>query len=302
LSETQVFGAPDSQRPFAGLHDSVVQRLLSWEHVTGMNSHWPDEGLQDPTAQRLSMLLHVFGALDSQRPVARLHDSVVQRLPSCEQVTGVNSQMPEVGLQEPTEQRLSMLLHVFGALDSQRPVAVLQVSVVQALPSDGQVTGWYSHAPDVGLHEPVWHWLSTGQLRGGPDSQRPVDGLQVSAVHLLPSPGQSIGGRETHCPFAGLQLSVVQRLSSCWQTTTGYSHCRVVGLQTLRVHRFPSPGHGSGLEGSQPTTVALPSTPCARAGWAAFIVRTQNTRIGSTARNLRADLNSLLQPDSPVHI
>jgi len=89
LSEPHVFDGPDTQAPVAGLHDSVVQRLPSCPHVTGWYAHRPVEGTHDPTEHLLSIGVgHVTGGFDWQAPVAGLHDSVEQRLPSCPHVTG----------------------------------------------------------------------------------------------------------------------------------------------------------------------------------------------------------------------
>jgi len=85
-----VFTPPDSHCPFCGLQASTVQRLPSCGHVTGVCLQAPVAGSHEPAEQRLSDA-HVFGAPDAHRPVAGSQLSVVQRLPSCEQVIGVNS-------------------------------------------------------------------------------------------------------------------------------------------------------------------------------------------------------------------
>jgi len=85
-----VFTEPDSHCPFCGLQASTVQRFPSCAHVTGVCLQLPVAGSHDPPEQRLSEA-HVFEAPDSQRPVDGLHDSALQRFPSCAHVIGVNS-------------------------------------------------------------------------------------------------------------------------------------------------------------------------------------------------------------------
>jgi hypothetical protein len=206
---------PDAHLPVAGTHDSTVHRLLSCAQVRrAPDSQFPVVGLHDSTVHRSSSCVHVFIEPDSQRPVDGLQLSVVHRFPSCAHVIGVNSHCPDVGLHEPTEQRLSDV-HVFDGPDEQAPVAGLHVSAVQRLPSCAHVIGWYTHWPVVGLHDPSEHLLSSGvgHVTGEPDWQVPVLGLHVSVEQRLPSCAH-VTGWYTHWPFDGSHDPTEHLLSS----------------------------------------------------------------------------------------
>jgi hypothetical protein len=67
-------------------------------------------------------------------------------------------------LHDPSEHLLSIGGgHVTGGFDWQVPVLGLHDSVEQRLPSCAHVTGWYTHWPFDGSHDPTEHLLSIGE-------------------------------------------------------------------------------------------------------------------------------------------
>jgi hypothetical protein len=126
-------------------------------------------------------------------------------------------------------------------VDPQAPVAGLQLSAVQALPS--------LHTTAVPPHVPFVHWspvvqrlaslqavpFATGVLR-----HPPVAGLQLSAVQALPSLHTT--AVPPHVPFVHWS-PVVQRLASSHGVpfaTGELRHPPVAGLQLSAVQAFPS--------------------------------------------------------------
>jgi hypothetical protein len=138
------------------------------------------------------------------------------------------SHSPQLGMGSwPQPVRLSQLSAVHGSLSSQlsgdeagwQPVKELQVSMpLQALPS-WQLTGTWEILPVAGLQESVVQALLSLTFFG--IFLQPVEGWQLSVVHLLLSSQTRGGMLFSHWPVEGLQTGAepLHWLPSSEQTT-----------------------------------------------------------------------------------
>src|SRR5438876_145920 len=194
-------------QPVAGLQPSVVQTLPSSQFGAAPPTHVPP--LQaSPVVQGLPSLQELVLFVCVQ-PLAGVQPSVVQTLPSSQLGGAPPTHVPPLQVSPvvqafPSLQGLELLVCV-------QPVAELQVSVVQTLPSAQLGGAPPTHVPplQVSLAVPAFSWLQGLVLLV---CVQPVAELQPSVVQTLPS-SQLGGAPPTHVP--PLQVSpVVQAFPS----------------------------------------------------------------------------------------
>ena len=188
LPSLQAFVLPaKTQFPVAGLQLSVVQTLLSLHTLGAPGLHVPPPQTS-PVVQGLPSV-HEPVLFAKTQPVAGSQLSVVQTLLSLQTIVvpGWHTPNPQTS---PVVQALPSL-HALVLLAKTHPVAGLQLSVVQALPS----------LQTIGA--PPWHVP--------PPQASPV-------VQGFPSLHEAVLFMKAHDPVSGLQLSVVQALLSLHAT------------------------------------------------------------------------------------
>jgi hypothetical protein len=166
-------------QPAPGLHESVVQGLLSLQTCAGP-VHTPF--WQVSLAVQALASLHGALLFVNTQPVWGLHESSVQILPSVQLITNP-------GLHEPAVQRSPWVhalpsVHVLTLLTKVQPAAALQMSVVQGLES--------LHDTGLPLAQPPF-WQTSPWVQALPSLQpavllantHPTPGLHESLVHTL---------------------------------------------------------------------------------------------------------------------
>ena len=145
-------------QPVAGSQLSVVQTLLS-PHTRGA------PGWHVPPVQT-SLIVQAFPSEQAMalfvktQPVAGLQASDVHTLVSLQTIAGPDRHVPKAQ-ESPTVHALPSS-HAFPLFVKAQPVAGLQLSVVQALPSS-QLTGVPTHTPSVHV-SPVVHTFRSIQV------------------------------------------------------------------------------------------------------------------------------------------
>jgi hypothetical protein len=244
-------------QPVAGIHVSVVQTLLSLQ-LSGVPAvQVPLWHVSAPLQRSLSGHAVPFATGVKVHPVAGLHASAVHALLSL-QVSGV----PEVHV--PLWQ-VSSPLHTLPSVQDEpfatgvlaQPVAALQESAVQALPSSQlsgvpavQVPLWHVSAPLQRLESEQDVPLATGVLT------QPVAGLQESVVQTLLSlqsggvPGLHVPPWQVSAPLQRLVSAHDVPLATAvfWQTPA---------LHTSEVHGFVSSQSPLTVHGWQPAMGVL---------------------------------------------
>jgi hypothetical protein len=232
LPSSQAFVLFVKTQPVAGLQLSVVQALLSLHTIAVPGRQMPPPHVS-PEVHTLPSS-QAFVLLVNAQPVAGLHVSVVQTLPSLQTTPAPAWHVPPPQVSPdvqafPSSQAIVLFVKT-------HPVAGLHESVVQALPSS-QAIAVPPHAPppqtspDVhafpssqaivlfvkthpvaGLHASSVHTLPSSQTTGVPGWQAPPPQISPT-VQASPSSQAFVLFVNTH-PLTGLQLSVVQRLLS----------------------------------------------------------------------------------------
>jgi hypothetical protein len=216
------------EQPKTGLQESVVQTLLSLQLSAVPAVHTPAWQLSAPLQTLPSRHAVPLSTAVLPQPVTGLQASVVQTLPSLQlsAVPGVHAPLWHVSA--PLQTLPSEHAVPFASATFWQPLAALQASVVQALPSlqlsavpGVQVPAWQVSPP---LHTVV---SAHDEPFGTAACWQPAMGSQVSFVHTLLS----------------LQVSAVPAVHTpLWQVS-------------LPLHRLPS-AHGAPL-----TSVGLLHTP-----------------------------------------
>jgi hypothetical protein len=170
-------------QPDAGLHESVVQGLLSLQTRALPGAQFPAEQMS-PTVQALPSL-HAPGAATNAHPVAGRQVSVVHTFPSLQTRAGPAVQVPPAQVSLVVHALPSVQLPLCGA--KTHPEAGLQESAVQGLLSV-QTTGVApAHVPAE--HASCWvQALPSLHAPGTGVKVQPVAALQLSCVQGLLSP------------------------------------------------------------------------------------------------------------------
>src|SRR5688572_22614111 len=245
--------------PLAGLQVSSVHGLLSLTGVTGLAP------TQAPLALHESVWVHALpseqlllvSTVETVAPLAGLQVSSVQGLPSLTGVTGLAPTQAPVLSQEsvwvqalPSEQLL-----LVSTVETVAPLAGLQVSSVQGLPSLTGVTGLAPTQAPVLSQESVWvQALPSEQLLlvSTVETVAPLAGLQVSSVQGLPSLTGVTGLAPTQAPVLSQESVWVQALPSeqLLLVSTVETVAPLAGLQVSSVQGLPSL---TGVTGLAPT-------------------------------------------------
>src|SRR6266849_2108169 len=227
-------------QPVAGLQLSSVQTLLSLQLAAGPPTHAP--------AAQVSLVVQAFPSLQGPvllvctQPVAGTQLSSVQTLPSSQLGAGPPTQVPPLHASLVVQAFPS--LHGLVLLVCTQPVCVLQVSVVQTLPSSQLGAGPPTHVPlaQVSLVVQAFPSLQGLVLL---ICVHPLAGLQASVVQTFPS-SQLGAGPPTHAPAAQVSL-VVQAFPSlqgavllmCTQPVAGLHESSVQTLLSLQLGAGP---------------------------------------------------------------
>ena len=220
-------------QPVDVLHESFVQTLPSLQLGAGPPTHVPP--------LHVSAVVHAFPSLQDTvlfaltHPVDVLHESFVQTLLSLQLSAGPPTQVPSLHASGVVQAFPSLQEAVLFALT--QPVDVLHESFVQTLPSLQLGAG-------PGTHRPPLH--ASGVVHAFPSLHgavlfvltQPVDVLQESFVHTLPSL-QSSAGPATQIP--ALHVSVVVHAFPSLQGAVLFTWTQpLVGLQVSSVQALPS--------------------------------------------------------------
>src|SRR5712692_9715361 len=226
-------------QPVAGLHESSVQTLLSLQLGGDPPTH-------EPRAQ-VSLVVQAFPSLHGAvllvcaHPVAGLHESSVQTLPSSQLGAGPPMQVPPL--------QVSLVVQALPSLQGlvllvcTQPVTGLQLSSVQTLLSLQLAAGPPTQVPPLHASLVVQAFPSLHGLVLLVCTQ-PVCVLQVSVVQTLPS-SQLGAGPPTHVPLAQVSL-VVQAFPSLHGLVLLICVHPLAGLQASVVQTFPSSQLGAG--------------------------------------------------------
>src|SRR6266849_1382115 len=245
-------------QPVAGTQLSSVQTLPSSQLGAGPPTQVPP--LHASLVVQAFPSLHGLVLLVCTQPVSGLQASVVQTLPSSQLGAGPPTQVPPL--------QVSLVVQAFPSLQGlvllvcTQPVAGLQLSSVQTLPSSQLGAGPPTHAPPAqvslvvqafpslqglvllmctqpvaGLHESSVQTLLSLQLGAGPPTHVPP--AQVSfVVQAFPSSQEAVLLVCVH-PLAGSHASSVQTLSSSQLGAGPPTHVPPAQV-SLVVQAFPS--------------------------------------------------------------
>jgi len=167
-------------QPVAGLQESSVQASPSLQFGGGPPTHVPAWHLS-PVVHALPSS-HATALLVWTQPVGGVQESSVQPLPSLQLGAGPPTHVPAT--------HLSAVVHAFPSLHGEvllvwpQPVAGLQESLVQGLPSLQLVVGPSPHTPST-QSSPVVHAFSSSHGAMLFSWTQPMAGLQESSVQTL---------------------------------------------------------------------------------------------------------------------
>jgi hypothetical protein len=180
LPSSQAFVLPANTHPVAGLHESSVHGLLSSHTVAVPGWQLPPEHVSPVVQESPSLQAAVL--LVNAHPVARLHVSSVQGLPSLQTSPAPGWQLPPPHVSPVVQGLPSSQAFVLSA--KTHPVAGLQESSVQRLPSSQKVAvpGWQLPPEHVSPAVQAFPSLQAFVLFV---KTHPVAGLQASSVHGL---------------------------------------------------------------------------------------------------------------------
>src|SRR6266849_2885098 len=227
-------------QPVAGTQLSSVQTLPSSQLGAGPPTQVPP--LHASLVVQAFPSLHGLVLLVCTQPVSGLQASVVQTLPSSQLGAGPPTQVPPL--------QVSLVVQAFPSLQGlvllvcTQPVAGLQLSSVQTLPSSQLGAGPPTHAPPAQVSLVVQAFPS---LQGLVllTCVHPLAGLQPSVVQTFPS-SQLGAGPPTHAPAAQVSL-VVQAFPSlqgavllmCTQPVAGLHESSVLSFLSLQLGAGP---------------------------------------------------------------
>jgi len=252
-----------SHSPVDGLQESSVQPLPSLQTVGVPATQLPPEQAS-PTVHAFPSLQVAVLSTCSHTPVDGLQESSVHGLSSLQLVAVPPTHAPP--------EHASPVVHAFPSsqaavlfTNSHDPVAGLQLSSVQALPSLQTVDEPGTHRPSRQLSPVVQAFPSLQALPVfGRCAQIPVSGTQASSVHGFPSSQRGpVPG--THAPPEQVSPVVQAFPSSQLAVLFAYSHSPVVGLHASSVQPLLSlqtvgvPATQLPPEQTSPTVQALPS-------------------------------------------
>src|SRR6266849_2358938 len=227
-------------QPVCVLQVSGVQTLPSSQLDAGPPTHVP--------LAQVSLVVQAFPSLHGLvllicvHPLAGLQASFVQTFPSSQLGAGPPTQVPPL--------QVSLVVQAFPSLQGlvllvcTQPVAGLQLSSVQTLPSSQLGAGPPTHAPPAQVSLVVQAFPSLQGL-GLLTCTHPLAGLQLSVVQTFPS-SQLGAGPPTHAPAAQVSL-VVQAFPSlqgavllmCTQPVAGLHESSVQTLLSLQLGAGP---------------------------------------------------------------
>src|SRR6266849_3669131 len=227
-------------QPVAGTQLSSVQTLPSSQLGAGPPTQVPP--LHASLVVQAFPSLHGLVLLVCTQPVSGLQASVVQTLPSSQLGAGPPTQVPPL--------QVSLVVQAFPSLQGlvllvcTQPVAGLQLSSVQTLPSSQLGAGPPTHAPPAQVSLVVQAFPSLQGL-GLLTCTHPLAGLQLSVVQTFPS-SQLGAGPPTHAPAAQVSL-VVQAFPSlqgavllmCTQPVAGLHESSVLSFLSLQLGAGP---------------------------------------------------------------
>lgn len=237
---------PGAHWPVAGTQAFTVQTLLSPSGV--QTTSGPSR--QAPPAQRCpsQRLPSGQGApsaklLKPQAPVAGLHVSVVQGLPSSQLDAAAGRHVPSVQVSTPLHRLPSEQDVPSGNVVFRQPAALSQWSLVHGSPSSQSGGAPDTQTPPEQVSLPLQRLPSSQAVPAGasPPEQTPVRGSQTSRVQGLPSSWQSTDGPALQTPC---RQSWPSHRSSSWQALPSASRENVqapeAGEQMSAVHGSPS--------------------------------------------------------------
>jgi hypothetical protein len=189
LPSLQVPEIAGKMQPTAGSQASAVHGLLSTHATAGPGAHAPATHVSP--AVQASPSLQGLKLPEYTQPVAALHESVVQGLPSLQASAAPETHTPAAHVSPAVQALPSEQGAVLGV--NTQPAPSAHESVVQGFPSLHAAGAWPTQLP----------WLHASPV-----------------VQALPSSHGSPLGRYTQ-PVLGLHASVVQRLLSLHSTGVG---------------------------------------------------------------------------------